>query len=394
MTSGTIPLLDLKAQYRTIGGQVRRAVRDSLRNQEFILGPAVESFEKAVASYVGTPDAVGVANGTDALILSLKAVGVGPGDAVITTTFSFFATAGSICNAGARPVFVDIDPATYNLDPGALTRLVRQDCAWDAGKRALTHRPSGCRVRAILPVHLFGQPAEMDPIMHLAKEHDLAVIEDAAQAIGARDHGRSCGAIGDAGALSFFPSKNLGGFGDGGMVVTKRSDLAARVRLLRVHGSPKRDHHVMVGTNSRLDALQASILSVKLSHLERWTERRRAHAALYGSLFRRAGLAAGALGLPTERPGCRHVYNQYVVRVPDKRDRLEQHLKENGIGCAVYYRRALHLQDCFKHLGCGAGDFPEAERAASEVLALPVYPELKATQQRRVVSVIQALFRG
>lgn len=359
-----VPLLDLQAQFRTIEQPLRQAIDEVLTTQRFILGPPVEGLEREIADYVGARHAIGVSSGTDALLCSLMAAGIGSGDEVITSTFTFFATAGSIARTGARPVFVDIRPDTYNLDPAAVERAITP------------------RTRAIIPVHLFGQCADMDPIMELARRHDLLVVEDAAQSIGARHHGRAAGTMGHLGCFSFFPSKNLGGFGDGGMIVTNDDDLADRCRLLRVHGSrPKYWHHV-IGGNFRLDALQAAVLRVKLRYLDGWHEARRRHAALYDSLF-----AGSGVGTPVVADGNISVFNQYVIRVA-QRDSLREWLASRGVGSEVYYPVPLHLQPCFAALGGREGDCPVAEAAAREVLALPVYPELTDEQIRYVASCV------
>ena len=359
-----VPLLDLKAQYATIQHEIDEAVLAVVREQRFILGPQVEAFEAELAAYVGTRHGVGVSSGSDAILVALTALGIGAGDEVITSAYSFFATAGSIVRCGARPVFVDIEPATYNLDPAQVAARVTSS------------------TRAILPVHLFGRCADMAGLTAAAP--GIPVVEDAAQAIGAEHRGKRAGALGQAGCLSFFPSKNLGGFGDGGMVTTDDAALAARARSLRAHGQSEHQRYVheLVGGNFRLDALQAAVLRVKLRHLEEWTAARRGHAARYRALFAEAG---GAVVLPPDdAPGCRDAYNQFVVRVAD-RDGLVRHLAEHGVGCAVYYPRGLHAQPCFADLGCREGDFPAAEAAARESVALPVYPELTAAQQEEVV---------
>jgi dTDP-4-amino-4,6-dideoxygalactose transaminase len=359
-----IPLLDLKAQYATIRPQVERAVLRVLQDQRFILGPEVEAFERAVADHVGAGAAVGVSSGSDALLLALLALGVGPGDEVITSAYSFFASAGSISRTGATPVLVDIDPRTYNIDPEQAAARI------------------GPRTRAIMPVHLFGRCAETERLQAAAP--DLPLVEDAAQAIGARRGGRRAGAIGAVGCLSFFPSKNLGGCGDGGMLTTSDEELARRLRALRVHGqlSGRRYQHDLVGGNFRLDALQAAVLAVKLEHLERWTEGRRANAARYRELFAQAG--AEVVLPPEDDEDGRDVYNQFVIRV-EQRDGLMAHLRQHQIGCAVYYPRGLHQQPCFAHLGYRDGDFPRCEEAARQTLALPVYPELTERQLEEVV---------
>lgn len=353
-----IPLLDLQAQYSSIRDEVRQAIDRVLESQQFILGPEVEAFEREVADYCGCRHAVGVSSGTDALLVVLMALGIGPGDEVLTPAYSFFATAGAIARLGGRPVFVDIDPETFNIDPAGIESRITP------------------RTRAILPVHLFGQLSDMEEITRIASRYGLPVIEDAAQAIGAERAGRRAGAIGDAGCLSFFPSKNLGGAGDGGLVTTNNAELAERLRMLRNHGFRTRYNNELLGGNFRLDAIQAAVLRVKLRHLDRWTEARQRNAAEY-----REHLGPG-IGLPAERNG-RHVYNQFVIRHP-RRDALMDHLKRQGIGCEVYYPIPLHLQKCLELLGNRAGDFPHSEQAARESLALPIYPELTSEMIRRV----------
>jgi dTDP-4-amino-4,6-dideoxygalactose transaminase len=373
-----VPLLDLKAQYATIREETMRAVEDVLESQYFINGPAVKELEGLVAEYSGCTAAVGVSSGTDALLCSLMALNVGDwgpagvsGDGatpmeVITTTYTFFATAGSIWRAGARPVFVDIEPDTFNIDPAKIEAAVTEN------------------TRAIMPVHLFGQTADMDPIMEIAKRHDLAVIEDAAQAIGSEYKERRAGSMGTAGCFSFFPSKNLGGLGDGGMVVTNDPDLAERLLQCRNHGSKPKYYHKWVGGNFRLDTLQAAGLIVKLKHLDAWSEKRRRNAAKYNELF--AGFEP--VTTPVIREENVSIFNQYVIRVP-RRDELREHLKENGVGAEVYYPLSLHEQDCFAGLGYGKGDFPESEKAAAETLALPIYAELTDEQIEYVAGCVK-----
>jgi dTDP-4-amino-4,6-dideoxygalactose transaminase len=373
-----IPLLDLQAQYESVGSEIEAAVQRVLRSQRYILGPVVEQFEQAIARYSRTEHAVGVSSGSDALIAALTCEGIGPGDEVITTAFSFFATASAIHRVGARPVLVDIDPDTFAIDPARLEAAVT------------------ARTRAIIPVHLFGQMAEMDPIAELARRRGLWVVEDAAQAIGAEYRGKRAGSIGDYGCFSFFPSKNLGGAGDGGMVVCGTAARAERLRQARNHGCRERYFHEFVGGNFRLDALQAAVLLVKLEHLDAWSAARAGNAARYRELFARSGRVApaaaelrepGQIVLPREAPERRHVYNQFVIRV-QRRDALRAFLTERGIGCEVYYPRPFHLQDCFAYLGLGAGAFPESERASREVLALPIYPELGAERVEAVAAAV------
>jgi len=369
-----VPALDLKAQYATIRDEIDRVVRAVVESQYFILGPEVAQFEAEAAAYCEVPHAVGCASGSDALLLPLMARGIGPGDEVVTTPYSFFATAGAVWRTGAKPVFVDVEPDTLNLDPAKLEAAITP------------------RTKAIIPVHLYGQVADMDPINAVARGRGLFVLEDAAQAIGAGYKGRRAGGLGDAAAFSFYPSKNLGGFGDAGMVTALDEDLARSVARLRVHGMEPKYHHHEVGFNSRLDALQAAILRVKLRHLDDWTAARRAAAEGYRSLFDDAGLAA-AVQLPVERPGHHHVYNQFVILVADgARDPLRDHLAARGIGTEIYYPIPLHLQRCFASLGHAPGDFPVAEAAARRSLALPIYPELTEAARRHVVGAIAEFY--
>jgi len=363
-----VPLLDLKAQYRALKPALDRAMIRVAESQDLILGPNVEAFEQALAEYCRCRYAVGVSSGTDALLLALMAAGVGPGDEVITTPFTFFATAGSVARLGARPVFVDIRPDTFNLDPALLEAAVTP------------------RTRAVIPVHLYGQCAPMGPIMEVAGRHGLAVIEDAAQAIGAEDPlGRAC-SMGQMGCLSFYPTKNLGAFGQGGAVTTNDEALYGRLRALRQHGARETYLHEEVGGNFRLDAIQGAVLAVKLAHLDSWTAARQDHAAQYDRLLDAEGLAGGPITPPrVTQP--RHVFNLYTIRARD-RDGLRCHLADEGIGTGVYYPLPLHLQPCFKGLGYREGDLPEAERASREVLSLPVYPELSDAQIRHVVEAV------
>ncbi len=367
-----VPLIDLKAQYGKLRDELRAAVDAVLDSQHFILGPEVQALEEEIAAYCGADHGVGVSSGTDALLVALMALDIGPGDEVITTPFSFFATAGVIHRLGAKPVFVDIDPLTFNLDPAGLADAISP------------------RTKAIMPVHLYGQTADMDPIVAAACEVGVPVVEDAAQAIGADYRGRRAGVLGFVGCFSFFPTKNLGGFGDGGMVTTNDTDLAKRLRSLRNHGFAERYYNREVGGNFRLDALQAAVLRVKLRHLESWHEARRRNAARYRELFAASGLTTpdGPVTLPHEAGYGRHIYHQFVIRC-SRRDELQAHLGERGIGSAVYYPVALHLQECFRHLGGAAGDFPAAEQAAREVLALPIYPELGEDGIAEVVEAVR-----
>ena len=371
MTSATrtpVPLLDLEAQYRPLRDEILAAITRVCDSQRFILGPEVEALERELAQYLGVPEAVTVSSGTDALLAPLMALCIGPGDEVITSTFSFFATAGSVARLGATPVLVDIDPITYNIDPARL-------------RAALTPR-----TRAIIPVHLYGLCADMDPIMEIAASAGVPVIEDAAQAIGATYKSRQAGTIGRVGCFSFFPSKNLGAFGDGGFITTSDAALAHEIRLLRNHGAEPKYFHKRIGGNFRLDALQAAVLRVKLPHLERWTSMRQANAGRYDALFRARGLT-DRVTLPAAPSGRTHIYNQYVIRVPE-RDRVRQALADRGVGTEIYYPVPFHLQECFASLGHKRGDFPHAEAAATSVLALPIFGELTSDQQTHVVDAL------
>ena len=361
--------LDLRAQFATIHEEVMQAVNQVFESQHFILGPEVKQLEQEVAAKLGAKFAVGCASGTDALILALLAAGIGDGDEVITTPFSFIATAGTIAYVGAKPVFVDIDPVTFNINP-ALVEAAITPCT-----------------RAIMPVHLFGLPADLDPILAIAKARKLAVIEDAAQAIGSRYGGRYVGTFGEYGCFSFFPSKNLGGAGDGGMITTEDAQIAERLQMLRVHGSKKKYYHEMIGTNSRLHALQAAVLRVKLRHLDDWQKGRQNRADRYRRLFAEAGLTSAISVPPQPSSKYEHVYNQFTIRSPH-RDELKAHLHSAGIPSEIYYPLCLHLQEAFAYLGYKAGSFPESEKASGEVLSLPVYPELPDAQQDRVVRAI------
>lgn len=377
----SVPLLDLRAQYAPLREEIRAVMDEVCDAQMFILGPKVSDFEAHVADYCGAAEAIGMSSGTDALLAALMALGIGPGDGVVTTPFSFFATAGSIVRLGAVPIFADIDPVTYNLDP---------ECARIAVAEAAARFP-GVRVKALMPVHLFGQSADMDALMSVAEGAGLHVVEDACQAIGAEYPGQAgiwrVGAIGDAGCYSFFPSKNLGGFGDGGMVTVQDRGLAKKLREIRNHGMEPKYYHHHIGGNFRLDALQAAVLDIKLRHLEDWHAKRRANAAHYDRLFEGAAVQAPVAIYRNSGARNFHIYNQYVVRVPE-RDRVRQVLTSATIGCDVYYPVPLHLQDCFKNLGYKAGDFPHSEKAASEVLALPVYPELTGAMQDYVAKTL------
>jgi dTDP-4-amino-4,6-dideoxygalactose transaminase len=380
-----VPLLDLKPQYRALKAEIDAAIERVCDAQAFILGPGVRELESAVAAYSGCTHGIGMSSGTDALLAALMALDIGAGDAVITSPYTFFATAGTIARAGARSLFVDIDPATFNLAPAAVERLLREDCERRDGR--LVHRATGTTVRALMPVHLYGQMAEMTPLMALAREFGLRVIEDAAQAIGAADgeKRRAC-SIGDIGCLSFFPTKNLGAFGDAGMCVTNDAALAAKLAMVRVHGMEPKYYHQLVGGNFRLDEIQAVVLSIKLQHLDAWTLGRQENACFYYEAFEHAGLK-GTVTLPAALPGVRHIYNQFVVRFP-QRDALKKYLGECGVGSEIYYPVPLHQQQCFAPLGYATGDFPESERAAAETLALPIFPELSREQLQYVVDCI------
>jgi dTDP-4-amino-4,6-dideoxygalactose transaminase len=372
-----VPLVDLNRQYQTIEGEINEAIGQVVRSGHFILGAEVDSFEKEIAAFCGVKHAIGVASGTDALLLSLRAIGVGPGDRVITPPFTFFATAGMICNLGATPVFVDIEPQTFNIDPQALSFALESDA--ELAKAA----------KAVIPVHLYGQTADMDPIMKLARQYELSVIEDAAQAIGAAYKGCKAGTIGQLGCFSFFPTKNLGAYGDAGMIITNDDALAEKLRLLRVHGSKPKYYHRMVGYNSRLDALQAAILRAKLPHLDRWSCERAAHAAQYDEMLSRLE----GIEPPVVAEGRTHIYHQYTIRVREgKRNALQGFLRERGIGTEIYYPLPLHLQECFASLGYREGDLPEAERASSGVLSLPVFPELTSVEMTYIDRTLREFF--
>lgn len=393
----TIPLLDLKPQYQALRDELRTVVDRVMDAQAFILGPEVEALEQEVATYSHCKFGIGVSSGTDALLMALMAIDLQPGDEVITSPFTFFATAGSIARLGARPVFVDIDPLTFNIDPALIAKAITP------------------KTRAIMPVHLYGQMADMDPIMELAGQHGLTVIEDAAQAIGSEQRGRRAGSMGHMGCFSFFPSKNLGCFGDGGMVTTNDPALAAKLKLLRNHGMDPKYYYKLIGGNFRLDALQAAVLRVKLKHLDTWSHQRQANAALYREAFHTAGIAIqstdaaylgcrgchaaggpqcdlgaqpGKVVLPTAMADRRHIYNQFVIR-SSQRQKIMQHFVQHKIGHEIYYPVPLHLQECFAYLGYKEGDFPASECAAKTTLALPIYPEVGAANIRAVVDAIR-----
>jgi dTDP-4-amino-4,6-dideoxygalactose transaminase len=384
-----VPLLDLKTQFAQIRAEVMPIIDQVCATQLFILGEHVRGLEGEIARYCGTSAGIGVSSGTDALLLALMALGIGGGDEVLTTPFTFFATAGTIARAGARPVFCDIDPATFNLSPAAVQTFIDRHCLVRGD--ALINRGTGGRIKALMPVHLYGQSADMDPLMEIARRHSLRVIEDAAQAIGTEyKNGARAGSIGDIGCFSFFPSKNLGAFGDAGLCATNDADLAESMRVLRVHGGNPKYFHAVIGGNFRIDELQAAVLRVKLKYLDGWTEGRQRNAAYYDGAFALAALGS-KLVTPPAIPGCRHIFNQYVVRAQN-RDALKKFLGERGIGTEIYYPVPLHLQKCFAYLGYRAGDFPQSERAAAETLALPVYPELQHTQLSHVVGAVAEFY--
>ncbi len=367
-TPPPVPLLDLQAQYRPLRDELLAAVTRVCDSQRCILGDEVTALERELADYLGVTYAVGMSSGTDALLAALMAIGVGPGDEVVTPTFSFFASAGSVARLGATPVFVDIDPQTFNLDVAAVERAITP------------------RTKAIMPVHLYGQAADMSALASLSDARRVPIVEDAAQAIGARDHGRAVGGLGLIGCFSFYPTKNLGAFGDGGLVTTHDGAMAERLRLLRDHGQQPKYHHAVLGGNFRLDAIQAAVLRVKLPHLRTWTEARRRNASRYRELFTQAGLL-GAVTLPHERSDAYHVYNQFVVRVP-RRDEVRAFLTARGIGTEIYYPVPFHRQACFAAVPSAAGAFPHADAAAASVLALPIFGELRDEQLQHVVQAI------
>lgn len=370
-----VPLLDLAQQHQTLRPELEIALARVLDTNAFILGDEVDKLEQQIADYCDVRHAIGCASGSDAILLALMALGVGPGDEVVTTPYSFFATVSSITRLGAIPVFVDIEADTFNLDPLQIESKITS------------------KTKAIEPVHLYGQCANMSSINDIGRAKNIAIVEDAAQAIGAENDGRRACSMSDVGCISFYPSKNLGGLGDGGMMTTNDDELARKLKALRVHGSEEKYYHKYVGLNSRLDGFQGATLRVKLPHLETWTEARRANAARYRGLFTDAGVTE-QITLPIERPNCRHIYNQYVIRVPDgRRDELRSYLTSREIGTDVYYPVPLHLQECFRYLGYREGDLPESERGARETLALPIYPELAPEQQEYVVECIADFFQ-
>ena len=371
-----VPLLDLQAQYATIRDEVRAGVDRVFESQQFILSSEVQALEEEIARYSQAKFAIGCASGSDALLLALMSCGVGDGDEVITTPFSFFATASAITRLGARPVFVDIEEPTYNIDPKLVAAAISEN------------------TKAIMPVHLYGQCAEMDPLLELSQARRIPIIEDAAQALGAEDRHRRAGSMGAIGCFSFYPSKNLGGAGDGGMLTTNDLEHARRLHMLRVHGEERKYHHKVIGLNSRLDALQAAVLRVKLQHLDAWTAARQRNAQQYALMFGDAGLGE-QIDLPLVRAGVRHIFHQFVIRVRDgRRDGLREHLRKRGVGTDVYYPVPLHLQECFAYLGYKEGDFLIAELAAKETLALPIYPELTEEQQGYLVRATCEFYRS
>ncbi|MFQ6023074.1 MAG: DegT/DnrJ/EryC1/StrS family aminotransferase [Acidiferrobacterales bacterium] len=384
-----VPLLDLKAQYRQIETEISEALRELCASQQFILGPHVSKLEAHIAEYSQCQYGVGVSSGTDALMVALMALGVGPGDEVITTPYSFFASAGVVARLGARPLFCDIDPQTYNISATELQRVIENQCKLKNGE--LVNATTGGVVKVLLPVHLYGQMAHMEPLMEIARDAGLTVVEDAAQAIGAEYPGaRRAGSIGDIGCFSFFPSKNLGAFGDAGMCVSNDDELAERMRILRVHGAEPKYFHATIGGNFRLDALQAAVLVTKLKYLDEWTEQRQKNARYYDKAFAEANLDNN-VSTPKALDGYRHIYNQYILRVK-KRDALRKYLADAKIGTEIYYPVPLHMQKCFEYLGLRADDYPESCLAAKETIAVPIYPELSAEQKQYVVDTIQTFY--
>ena len=386
-----VPLLDLKPQYRALKSELDAALLRVSESQYFILGPEVKTLEAATAAYSGCKFGIGISSGTDALLIALMALDIGAGDEVITSPYTFFATAGTIARVGARPVFVDIDPETFNLSPAAVEKFIETQC--DTREGVLMNRATGGRIRSIMPVHLYGQIADMHRIQALARKHALSIIEDAAQAIGSEDEsGRRACSIGDIGCLSFFPTKNLGAFGDAGMCVTNDEKLAAKLMKLRVHGMEPKYYHELIGGNFRLDEIQAAVLNVKLPHLDSWSAARARNAAFYDAAFKRANLGNQVTTPPPAAAGARHIYNQYCIRTP-RRDELRAWLVQQGVGCEIYYPLPLHMQQCFSYLDHKPEDFPESLRASRETLALPIYPELSESQLQYVVDTIAGLFR-
>jgi len=360
-----VPLVDLRRQYHSIKEEIDSAIRDVLESQAFILGPQVKEFENLFASYCNTKHAIGVSSGTDALLLALKSLGIRDGDEVITSPFTFFATAGSICNTGAKPVFVDIEPESFNIRPDLIEKCISK------------------KTKAIIPVHLYGQCADMDPILEIAKKHDIKVIEDSAQSIGAEYKGRKSGSMGDLGCFSFFPSKNLGGLGDGGMVTCNSDELEELIYMLRIHGGKPKNYYPVLGINGRLDTIQASVLIKKLRHIDLWCEKRREKASYYTERMKGLNLVK-----PKAKKFNKHVFHLYVIRVQE-RDRFIEHLRANNIDCAVHYPVPQHLQKCLAYLGYKEGDMPEAERAAKETVSLPIFPEITKEEQDYVIDTIK-----
>ena len=384
-----VPLLDLKAQFAQIREESLAVIERVCASQQFILGEHVRGLETEIAEYCGASHGIGVSSGTDALLVALMALEVGAGDEVITTPFTFFATAGTIARVGARPAFCDIDPKTFNLSPAAVQTFIDAACAADGD--GLKNRVTGGRIKAIMPVHLYGQSADMEPLMRIARRYDLRVIEDAAQAIGTEYKGGiRVGSIGDIGCFSFFPSKNLGAFGDAGLCTTGDPDLAERMRVLRVHGGKPKYFHSLIGGNFRIDELQAAVLRVKLKYLDGWTQARQRNAAYYNQAFAQASLGPQLVAPQASLDG-RHIFNQYIVRV-QSRDALKAFLSERRIGTEIYYPVPLHLQPCFAYLGYKTGEFPHSEQAAAETLALPIYPELSEAQLEHVSSSVRSFF--
>jgi dTDP-4-amino-4,6-dideoxygalactose transaminase len=385
-----VPLLDLKLQYRDLKGEIQAAIEKVCTSQHFILGPQVRELETKVAGYSQCRYGIGVSSGTDALLVALMALEIGAGDEVITSPYTFFATAGTIARAGARPLFCDIDHDSFNLSPAALQSLIEERC--ELRGRDWVNRRTGGRIKALMPVHLYGRLCDMDALMASARRLGLQVIEDAAQSIGAEDGaGKRAGSFGQVGCLSFFPTKNLGAFGDAGMCVANDPALAERLEILRVHGGKPKYYHPFIGGNFRIDELQAAVLNVKFGHLDAWTAGRQRNAAYYDAAFARADLG-GAVQTPPRAAAGRHIYNQYVLRVRD-RNPLRQHLMAAGVGTEIYYPVPLHLQKCFAYLGHASGEFPESERAAEESVALPIYPELDEIQLQYVVDAIADFYR-
>jgi dTDP-4-amino-4,6-dideoxygalactose transaminase len=386
-----VPLLDLKLQYQPLQKEILAAVEKVCASQAFILGPATRELEASVAAYCQCRFGIGVSSGTDALLVALMALDIGPGDEVITSPFTFFATAGTIARTGARPTFCDIEPDTFNLSPAAVLSFIERRCQTNDGK--LVNKDTQGVIKAIMPVHLYGQVADMGPLVQIARRFGLKVIEDAAQAIGAEDAGKSrAGSFGDVGCLSFFPTKNLGAFGDAGMcVVANDQALAERIEILRVHGGKPKYYHAFIGGNFRIDEIQSAVLNIKLKHLDAWSTGRQRNARVYDSAFEAADLGK-AVETPRAVPGLRHIFNQYVIRVRD-RDKLRQHLMAAGVGTEIYYPVPLHLQECFAYLKHRKGDFPQSERAAEETLALPIFPELTEVQLRYVVQSVADFYR-